>query len=142
MMFKWFLLFIKSILKHPATLEVCKWLETQGFRVSYIGVDAFGVVDVKALEEAITPQTILITLMHSNNEVGTLQPIAEVSKLTKARGIALHTDAAQSAGKVVLDVEQLGVQLLTLACHKFYAPKGIGVLCTLMGEGITNFFSS
>lgn len=94
-----------------------------------MGVDSFGVLDMKALEAAITPQTILITVMHSNNEVGTLQPIAEISALAKKRGIAVHTDAAQSAGKVALDVEGLGVDLMTLACHKFYAPKGIGVLC-------------
>ena len=116
-------------MKHPATTEVCKWLETQGFKITYVGVDSFGVLDMKALEAAITPQTILITVMHSNNEVGTLQPIAEISALAKKRGITVHTDAAQSAGKVALDVESLGVDLLTLACHKFYAPKGIGVLC-------------
>ncbi len=119
---------ITSRVEHPAVIEVCRDLEREGFEVSYLPVDEFGLVSVSELEEAITERTVLITIMHANNEVGTVQPIEEISRLARARGIVMHTDAAQSAGKIPTEVRKLGVQLLSLAGHKLYAPKGIGAL--------------
>ena len=119
---------ITSTIEHPAVMEVCKYLESNGFSVSYIPVDEFGVVQLDLLEQAITPQTILITIMHSNNEVGTLQPIAEIARLASKYNLAFHTDAAQSVGKYHVDVKELGVDMLSIAGHKLYAPKGIGAL--------------
>ncbi|MGD8370149.1 MAG: cysteine desulfurase family protein [Syntrophobacterales bacterium] len=119
---------ITSAIEHPAVIEVCKFLAERGLQVTYLDVDKFGLVDPLKLEEAITPQTILITIMHANNEVGTIQPIAEIGKITKKHGIVFHTDAAQSVGKIPTEVDELGVDLLTIAGHKLYAPKGIGAL--------------
>ena len=119
---------ITSTVEHPAVIEVCKYLETKGFEVTYVPVDADGLIDLQALERAIRPETILITVMHANNEVGTIQPISEIARLAKSRHILLHTDAAQSVGKIPTSVDALGVDLLTVAGHKVYAPKGIGVL--------------
>ncbi len=119
---------ITSTVEHPAVIEVCKYLEGNGFQVTYIPVDEFGLVDVAEVEKAITPQTILITIMHANNEVGTVQPILEISKLARQRGIVLHTDAAQSVGKIPTSIDELQVHLLSVAGHKLYAPKGIGAL--------------
>jgi cysteine sulfinate desulfinase/cysteine desulfurase-like protein len=119
---------ITTAVEHPAVLEVCAYLEEQGFRVSYIGVDETGLVDLEALERAITPQTILISVMHANNEVGTIQPITEISEIAHRHNILLHCDAAQSIGKIPARVDDLGVDLLSIAGHKLYAPKGIGAL--------------
>lgn len=119
---------VTSAIEHPAVIEVCAYLETQGFEVTYLPVNAEGLVDVASVEQALRPQTILITVMHANNEVGSIQPIAAIARLARQRGITMHTDAAQSAGKVPTSVEELGVDLLTVAGHKLYAPKGIGVL--------------
>jgi len=119
---------ITSAIEHPAVTEVCRYLERNGFRVTYVGVDEFGVVDLAALEKAISPQTTLITIMHANNEVGTIQPIAEIARIAKKHGVLLHTDAAQSVGKIPTDVKELAVDLLSVAGHKLYAPKGIGAL--------------
>lgn len=119
---------ITSQIEHPAVTEVCKYLEERGFRVAYLPVDESGLVDPAALESAITPQTILITIMHANNEVGTIQPIAEIARIARARGVLFHTDAAQSVGKIPTRVDELGVDLLSVAGHKLYAPKGIGAL--------------
>ncbi|UCE83761.1 MAG: cysteine desulfurase [Deltaproteobacteria bacterium] len=119
---------ITSAIEHPAVIEVCKFLAERGFQVTYLDVDEFGLVDPLKLEEAITPQTILITIMHANNEVGTIQPIAEIGKIAKKHNIVFHTDAAQSVGKIPTEVDELGVDLLTIAGHKLYAPKGIGAL--------------
>lgn len=119
---------ITSTIEHPAVTEVCRYLEAHNFWVTYLPVDQDGIVDPVNLEKAITPQTILISLMHANNEVGTIQPISDVSTLGKQNGIIIHTDAAQSAGKIPACVNELGIDLLSVAGHKLYAPKGIGAL--------------
>jgi cysteine desulfurase len=119
---------ITSNFEHPAVLEVCRYLEADGFVTTYLPVSDDGLVDPADVERALRPTTILVTVMHANNEVGTIQPIAEISRIAKKHGIAVHTDAAQSVGKIPTDVEQLGVDMLSVAGHKVYAPKGIGAL--------------
>jgi len=120
---------ITSAIEHPAVLGPCRYLQTRfGYRLTIVPVDELGVVDPDDVRRAIEPGTVLVTVMHANNEVGTLQPIAEIARLARERGIAMHTDAAQSLGKVAVGVEALEVDLLTLAGHKMHAPKGIGVL--------------
>ncbi len=119
---------IATAIEHPAVTEVCKHLEHRGFRVTYLPVDAEGLLDPADVARAVTPQTILITVMHANNEVGTIQPVAEVAAIARAHGISMHTDAAQSLGKIPTLVDDLGVDLLSIAGHKLYAPKGIGAL--------------
>jgi cysteine desulfurase NifS len=119
---------ITSAVEHPAVTEVCGDLQNEGFRVTTLPVDGYGLVDPQQVEEAITPETILITIMHANNEVGTIEPIEEIAKIARRRGVLVHTDAAQSVGKVPVRVDELGVDLLSVAGHKLYAPKGIGAL--------------
>jgi cysteine desulfurase len=120
--------FITSKIEHPAVLEPCRHLERFGYRVTYLSVDRFGMVSPADLDQAITPDTALVTIMHSNNEVGTIQDIKELARIASSRGVPFHTDAAQSVGKVRVQMEDLGVDFLTVAGHKFYAPKGIGAL--------------
>ncbi len=124
---------ITSQVEHPAVTEVCKFLHAHGFDITYLPVDEFGQVNISDVEKAITPKTILITIMHANNEVGTIQPVGEISKLARGHGIIMHTDAAQSAGKIITDTDILGIDLLSVAGHKLYAPKGIGALYIRQG---------
>jgi len=119
---------ITSAVEHPAIIGPCRSLQQLGFAVSVVPVDRFGRIDPDDVRQAITSRTILISIMHANNEVGTTQPIAEVARIARERGIPLHTDAAQSVGKMATDVNALAVDLLTIAGHKVYAPKGIGAL--------------
>jgi cysteine desulfurase len=132
---------ITTSIEHPAVLEVCAWLEKSGFDVTYLPVDGDSLVDVRSVERAVTDRTVLITVMHANNEVGTIQPIEEIAAMARSRGILMHTDAAQSPGKVPVDVRALGVDLLTVAGHKLYAPKGVGALYIREGVRIDPFMN-
>ncbi len=129
---------ITSAVEHPAVIEVCKYLTTLGYEITYLPVDAFGRVNPVDVEKAIRHDTALITIMHANNEVGTIQPISEIATIAKKNQVAFHTDAAQSLAKIEVDVQQLGVDLLTIAGHKLYAPKGIGALYIRQGVKIEN----
>ncbi len=119
---------ITSEIEHPAILNPCKFLEKLGYQITYLPVDEYGMVSPSDVEKAITDQTILITIMHANNETGTIQPIKEISRVSQKYNVLFHTDAAQSVGKVPTDVNELGVDFLSIAGHKLYAPKGIGAL--------------
>jgi cysteine desulfurase len=120
---------ITSRIEHPAVLNTCRYLEDRlGFKVTYLPVDGYGLVNPEDVRQAITRDTTLITVMHANNEIGTIEPIAEIGRIAEELEILFHTDAAQSCGKIEVDVNRLHVDLLTLAGHKLYAPKGIGVL--------------
>ncbi len=119
---------ITSAVEHPAVFEVCKYLEKNGFEISTIPVDEFGIIKMDELKAAIRPTTILITVMHANNEVGSIQPIPEIARIAKEHNIYMHSDAAQSLGKIPVNVDKMGVDLLSIAGHKLYAPKGIGAL--------------
>jgi cysteine desulfurase len=131
---------ITSQIEHPAVLEVCHFLENSGFKVTYLPVDEFGLVQLEDLKATLKEETTLISIMHANNEVGTVQAIAEIAELAKKNDIILHTDAAQSVGKISVDVNRLGVDLLSIAGHKVYAPKGIGALYIRKGLSPAKYF--
>jgi cysteine desulfurase len=119
---------ITSSIEHHAVLHTCKYLEKNGFKVTYLPVSKEGLVDPDDVEKAITPQTILITIMHANNEIGTIQPIEEIGRIAKEKNIPFHTDAVQTVGKIPVNVDALGVSLLSMSAHKLYGPKGMGAL--------------
>ncbi len=130
---------ITTSVEHPATINPCRFLEKLGARLTILPVDRYGMVDPDDVRKAITSRTILVTVMHANNEVGTIEPITEISAIAREAGIPFHTDAAQTVGKIPADVEDLGVDLLSVAGHKVYAPKGIGALYIREGTKVEPF---
>jgi cysteine desulfurase len=129
---------VTSRVEHHAVLRTCQALEAQGFEVTYVGVDGVGRVDPGEVERALRPDTIVVSVMHANSEVGTLQPIAEIGALTRARGIPLHVDAVQTLGKIPLDLDALGVDVLSFSAHKIYGPKGIAGLWVRKGTAMVS----
>ena len=130
---------ITSAVEHPAVTEVCRYLEGRGYRVTYLPVDEYGLVDPQQVESVITSETLLVTIMHANNEVGTIQPIREIAEIAHRHGAVMHSDCAQSVGKIPVRVDDLGVDLLSIAGHKLYAPKGIGALYIRPGVCLEKF---
>jgi cysteine desulfurase NifS len=127
---------ITSAVEHHAIFDTCKFLEKQGFEISYVPVDTAGMIDPQDILKALTDRTILVSIMHANNEVGTIQPIAAIGKLLRERKILFHTDAVQSVGSIPVNVNDLSVDMLSLSAHKFYGPKGVGALFVRKGTRI------
>ncbi|NLW22353.1 MAG: cysteine desulfurase NifS [Tissierellia bacterium] len=132
---------ITSKIEHHAVLHTCEYLEKQGFDVTYLDVDEYGLIDLEQLERSITDKTILISIMFANNEIGTIQPIKEIGRIAKEKGVYFHTDAVQAIGHIKIDVDELNIDLLTMAAHKFYGPKGIGALYIRQGVKIDPLIS-
>jgi cysteine desulfurase len=130
---------ITSSIEHHAVLETCKFLEKQGFSVTYLPVDGYGLVDPTDVKKAITKRTILVSIMHANNECGTIEPIAEIGNIVREAEIYFHTDAVQTVGHIPLDVNKSNVDLLSISAHKLYGPKGVGVLYIRKGTRISSF---
>lgn len=130
---------ITTVIEHHAVLETCAFLEKRGFRVTYLPVDKDGLIDPGDVRKAITSQTRLVSVMHANNEIGAIQPIAEISRITREADVLLHTDAVQTAGHIPVNVDELGVDLLSVSAHKLYGPKGIGMLYIKQGTLLAPF---
>ncbi len=130
---------ITTKIEHHAVIETCKFLEKLAFRVTYLPVDEYGLVDPDDVRKAITNKTILISVMHANNEVGTIEPIAQIGKIAKEAGIYFHTDAVQTVGHIPVNVDELGVDLLAMSAHKLYGPKGVGALYIRKGTKLVSF---
>jgi cysteine desulfurase len=127
---------ITSAIEHPAVMNTADYLEKKGVKITYVPVDEYGTVDLDFLQKAITPQTALISIMLANNELGTIQPIEKISKIAKERGVLVHTDAVQAFGKIDVNVNKLGIDLLSISAHKIYGPKGVGALYIRKGTDI------